>query len=344
MKGLVFLGDRRLELQDFDDPTPGPGEVVLELKASGMCGSDLHFYRASDGPATFGLVSDGPKIGGHEPCGVVAAVGSGVDSLEVGDRVMNHHYSGCGSCVDCRTGWQQLCSVGFVVYGATANGAHARYMVARADTMVPLPEPLSFAAGAAISCGTGTAFNALSRMALTGRDTIAIFGMGPVGLSASLFAHHMGARVIAVDLSSERLTLAAAMGADELIDGGATDAVEAITDLTGGRGAEKTLDCTGAAPARAQAVRSTRTWGTCCFVGEGGTVELDVSPDILRRQLTIIGSWTFSSIGQADCARYVVERDIDIDQLFTHRFTLDQAHEAYDTFDQQTTGKGVFEF
>ena len=75
-----------------------------------------------------------------------------------------------------------------------------------------------------------------------------------------------------------------------------------------------------------------------------GTVELDVSPDILRRQLTIIGSWTFSSTGQADCARYVVERDIDIDQLFTHRFTLDQAHEAHDTFDQQTTGKGVFEF
>jgi threonine dehydrogenase-like Zn-dependent dehydrogenase len=91
-------------------------------------------------------------------------------------------------------------------------------------------------------------------------------------------------------------------------------------------------------------VRTTRTWGTCCFVGEGGTVELDVSPDILRRQLTIIGSWTFSSVGQGDCARYVADRGIDLEQLFTHRFELDQASEAYQLFDQQTTGKGVFEF
>lgn len=344
MKGIVFLGDRNLELQDFDDPTPGPGEVVLEIKASGMCGSDLHFYRAKDGPATFGLVTDGPTIGGHEPCGIVAAVGAGVDTLAIGDRVMNHHYSGCGSCVDCRAGWQQLCNDGFVVYGATAHGAHAPYMAAKADTMVALPEPLSFAAGAAISCGTGTAFSALSRMQVSGRDTVAIFGLGPVGLSATLFARQMGARVIAIDLSTERLALASQMGADELVNGTDADAVEAVMELTGGRGAEKTIDCTGAAPARAQAVRTTRTWGTCCFVGEGGTVELDVSPDILRRQLTIIGSWTFSSVGQADCARYVADRGIDIEQLFTHRFELDQASEAYELFDQQTTGKGVFEF
>ena len=81
MKGVVFLGDRHLELQEFDDPTPAHGEVVLEIKASGMCGSDLHFYRAKDGPATFGLVSTGPRIGGHEPCGVVAEVGAGVTHL-----------------------------------------------------------------------------------------------------------------------------------------------------------------------------------------------------------------------------------------------------------------------
>ena len=96
--------------------------------------------------------------------------------------------------------------------------------------------------------------------------------------------------------------------------------------------------------ARAQAVRSTRTWGTTCLVGEGGKLDLDVSPDILRRQLTILGSWTFSSIGQAQCARYVADRGVDLDQLFTHRFRLDQAEEAYELFDRQTMGKGVFEF
>ena len=243
MKGVVFLGDRQLEIRKFDDPTPGPDEVVLELKASGMCGSDLHFYRAKDGPATLGLVIDSPKIGGHEPCGVVAAVGAEVEHLAVGDRVMNHHYSGCGSCSDCQAGWQQLCGDGFVVYGATANGAHAPYMAAKADTMVPLPDELSFASGAAISCGTGTAFSALARMGLAAGETIAVFGLGPVGLSAALFAGHMGARVIAIDLSSERLALAAQAGANELIDSSVVDAVEAVMEFTHGRGADGRVWC-----------------------------------------------------------------------------------------------------
>ena len=117
-----------------------------------------------------------------------------------------------------------------------------------------------------------------------------------------------------------------------------------LTD--GGRGAEKTIDCTGAAHRLARRQFAQPAHGApVAFVGEGGTVELDVSPDILRRQLTIIGSWTFSSIGQAECARYVADRTASIlEQLFTHRFALDQAHEAYELFDQQTTGKGVFEF
>ena len=194
MKGVVFHGNRQLELLKFPDPTPGPGEVVLAIKASGMCGSDLHFYRAAEGGKSLGLViEDGPIIAGHEPCGVVVARGANVPESVApeGSRVMCHHYSGCGLCPDCRTGWQQLCPEGFVVYGATRHGAHAPYMVVAADTIVPLPEPLSFSEGAAISCGTSTAFNALKRMNLTGRDTIAVFGQGPVGLSVVIFATAM---------------------------------------------------------------------------------------------------------------------------------------------------------
>ena len=196
---------------DFPDPEPGPGEVVLEMKASGMCGSDLHFYRAAEGAKSLGLeLVDGPMIAGHEPCGVIVARGADVpeDRLATGERVMCHHYSGCGICSSCRSGWQQLCSKGFVVYGATAHGAHAPYMCVPADTLVRLPEALSFSEGAAISCGTGTAFRALKRMNLTGRDTIAVFGQGPVGLSVVRLAAEMGARVIAVELSQERREMA----------------------------------------------------------------------------------------------------------------------------------------
>jgi len=153
----------------------------------------------------------------------------------------------------------------------------------------------------------------------------------------------MGARVIALDTSPDRLQRARDFGAWETIDPGkSNDVVGAIRQLTHGRGAHASLDASSSPEARAQAVRCVRTWGKACFVGEGGTVTLDVSNDLLRRQVTLIGSWTFSSVGQAECARYVADRKIDVDALFTHRWKLEQAEEAYRLFDTQTTGKGVF--
>ena len=347
MKGVVFPGGRRVEILDFPDPTPGPEDVVLEIKASGMCGSDLHFYRAEDGAQSLGLGGDGnPVIAGHEPCGVVVARGSAVPKnlFPDGSRVMCHHYKGCGLCQDCRTGWQQLCAEGAVVYGATAHGAHAPYMIAPVSTLVALPDELSFAEGAAVSCGTGTAYGALRRMNLTASDTLAVFGQGPVGLSAIMLGAAMGARTIALDISPERLAIAKSFGAETTINSAEQDPIELLHQMTGGRGVDLALDCSGVAEARLQAVRSTRTWGTVCFVGEGGKVTIDVSNDMLRRQLTIIGSWTFSCYGQGDCARFIAERGIDLERIFTDRFTLDEAEEAYRIFDKQTTGKGVILF
>jgi threonine dehydrogenase-like Zn-dependent dehydrogenase len=311
-----------------------------------MCGSDLKFYRAAGGPASLGFkMAAGPIIAGHEPCGVVVAVGPGVpeEQARIGMRVMQHHYRGCGVCEHCSTGWMQLCVKGVAeVYGITGHGAHAKYMKCPARTLVPLADELSFETGAAISCGTGTAWGALHRLGLQGDHTIAIFGQGPVGLSATQLAAAMGARVIALDISDDRLARAKEFGADEFINPKDTANVEqAIKELTHGRGAHLALETSSSPVARAQAVRSVRTWGKVCYVGEGDTVTLDVSNDLLRRQVTLIGSWTFSTVGQADCARFIADRRIDVDRLFTHRWTLDQAEEAYRLFDAQTTGKGV---
>ncbi len=346
MQGVVFLGDRKLELRDFPDPTPGPRDVILEIKASGMCGSDLHNYRAPAQPA--GTVAGGIRrqagvIAGHEPSGVVAAVGTGVTEGEarVGQRVMDHHYEGCGVCKHCRAGWTQMCLAGTVVYGSGGHGGHARYMKVPVSTLVPLPDALSFVTGAAISCGTGTAWGALRRVQLQGGETIAVFGQGPVGLSATQLAVVMGARVIAIDVAPERRALAREFGAHEVIDPAAGDVVKAIRDLTHGEGAHKTLDASSAPDARAAAVRTVRSWGTACFVGERGQVTLDVSPDLLRRQVTLVGSWTFSKQGQAECAEFVADRGVDVEKLFTHRWRLGQAREAYELFDTQTTGKAV---
>ncbi len=348
MEGLVFLGERRLELRRFPDPTPGPGEVVLEIKASGMCGTDLKYYRApaGAGAAALGLKSDGgPVIAGHEPCGVVAAVGPGVSPKQafVGMRVMQHHYRGCGACAHCWTGWTQMCVDGAAVYGVTAHGAHARYMACPAHTLVPLPDELSFSTGAAISCGTGTAWGALQRLGLQGDHTIAIFGQGPVGLSATQLAANMGARVIALDVSDERLARARELGAHLAVHCGDPAAVvPAIREATGGLGANLALDGSGSPVARRQAVQCVRPWGKVCLVGEGGEMTLDVSSEMLRKQVTLMGSWTFSMSGQLDCARFVAQRGIDVDRQFTDRWTLAQADEAYHLCDQQSAGKGVF--
>ncbi|HUQ75826.1 MAG TPA: zinc-binding dehydrogenase, partial [Burkholderiales bacterium] len=338
MRGVVFLGDRKVELRSFPDPTPGPGEVVLEMKASGMCGSDLKFYRSAPGVAQaalgLGNLKD-PFIGGHEPCGVVVARGAGVSEREAptGQRVMDHHYSGCGVCTHCRVGWSQLCRAGITVYGVTAHGGHADYLKVPAKTIVELPEELSFAEGAAVACGTGTAFGAIKRMNMNGGDTLAVFGQGPVGLSATVIGVAMGARVIAIETSAERMKLAQEFGADAVINAAQEDPVQVVKELTGGIGADLSLDCTGAAAARRAAVRCVKTWGTACYVGEGGDVTLDVSPDLLRRQVTLIGSWTFSAMGMKDCAQFIAKKRIPLERIFSHRWRLEQADEAYRTFD-----------
>lgn len=347
MKGIVFTGSRTVAMQEFPDPTPGPDDVVLQMKASGMCGSDLKFYRSAPGEAqkAMGLGSSAPMIAGHEPCGVVVAVGSNVNPKQawLGQRAMVHHYRGCGACPHCSTGWMQLCVEGVAeVYGATGHGGHAQYLKVPARTLVTLRDELSFATGAAIACGTGTAWGALKRLELTGDQTIAIFGQGPVGLSATQLATALGARVIALDVSAQRLARAKEFGAAEVIDPSKVDALKAIKDLTQGLGAHASLDASSSPQARRQSVQCVRTWGKACFVGEGGNVELDVSPDLLRRQVTLIGSWTFSTVGQKECTDFIADRGIDVDKLFTHHWSLDQADEAYKLFDQQTEGKGVF--
>ena len=340
MRGVVFLGDRELEIRELPDPTPGDGEVVIAMKSSGLCGSDLRAYRA---PKAQRGAPEALKAGGHEPCGVIAEVGQArVTQVAVGDRVMMHHYIGCRTCRMCRIGYTQMCLVDHETYGSTQHGGHEDFMLAPADTCVPLPDQLSYEEGAACACGTGTAFHAIKRLDVSGIDTVAVFGQGPVGLSGTLFAATMGARVIAVDVVPERLELARTLGADVVIDASADDPVDAIRGLTGGEGADATLDATGIPQVRINAVDSAKPWGSVCFVGEGNTTTFDVSEQIIHKQLTIHGSWTFSTGGLAEAARFVVERNVPLGDLITHGYRLEEAVAAYELFDSGRTGKVVF--
>ena len=227
------------------------------------------------------------------------------------------------------------------VYGSDAHGAHAPFMKVPANTLVPLDERLSFAAGAAISCGTGTAWGAFERMGLAGHDTLAVFGQGPVGLSATLLGKAQGAIVIAVDIDENRLEKAKTFGADVVINATTGKVPEAIKDVTHGRGANMVLETSGSAQGNQDALLSAAAWGTVGLVGIGSELRFSLG-NMLRRQLRIIPSWTMSIQAQRTCAEFIVERGLDVDALFTDRWALGDAKVAYEHFNRQSGGKGVF--
>lgn len=339
MRGIRFLGDRRSEIIDYPDDEPGPGYVLLKMRSSGMCGSDLHRYRV---PFSDEELAKNPIRPGHEPCGEVAMIGPDVTGLKIGDRIMQHHYDGCRNCDFCNTGWQQLCRwPGRVVHGSGRHGGHGEYMLAHASTCLPLPDELTYEVGAYLACGASTAFHGLKKLQLSGLDTIAIFGAGPVGLAGVMFAEAMGARVIAVDLSGERLEMAKAAGAWEVVDNSDGSAVEQIIDLTYGEGADATLEAIGIHATRLAAVQSTRVFGRCCFVGEGGDFHVLPSPDIIHRHLTLVGSWTFSTHGLIEAARFTARRQVPLETLITDRISLEDAPAAYEKFEAGAPGKFV---
>ncbi len=335
MRGVTFPGNRQAEIREFQDPQAGPGDAVLKVRASGLCGTDLHRYRGSE-PTDM--------ITGHEPCGVIEELAPGAPSgIKVGDRVICHHYAGCGVCENCSMGYEQLCPQGRITFGGgTGHGANADYIVVPSRSLVLLDDELSFEEGAAISCGTGTAWNGLKKMEISGRDTVVVFGQGPVGASGTLSAKAMGAKVIAVDVVSERLALAKELGADHVINGQEVDTVEAVRELTGGLGAAATLETSGNPLARQQALKSLRPFGRCCYVGIGGAAEIDFNADVIFKVATIFGSWTFSKAELIEIERFFVDTKAPLNKLITHRYRLDQAVEAFKEFDGAKTGKCVF--
>lgn len=357
MQGVVFKGQRKLEIMSFDVPQPGPGQALICMKASGMCGSDLHFYRAespekqlmSQGFKSFadrGMPTDTAIIAGHEPCGVIEAVGPGVDPrhFRPGERVIVFHYEGCGVCDHCRTGWTQMCDDGARPHGAIINGGHAEFMCVPVSTLVRLPDDISFVGGAAIACGTGTAYGAICRLELSARDSLVVFGLGPVGLAAVQLASAMGVEVIGVDINPERVEAARQFGAAHVIDASILDTGEEVRKLTRGKGASCAIDCAGGNVPKQQAVRSTAPWGRIALVAVGGNLDVVGWNDVIKAQRTIVGSYTFSIVGMKNCAEFIAAHGVEVDKVFSNHWKIEDAAQAYHEFDQQTSGKGVFVF
>ena len=262
------------------------------------------------------------------------------DSRE-GDRVLIYHIAGCGLCRDCRAGYMVSCtSPQRAAYGWQRDGGHADYLLADESTCVALPRGLTFLDGACIACGFATAYEALCRGRVSGRDAVLVIGLGPVGLAASLLARALGSPlVIGVDASTDRLSLARSLGAVHHSVPAGAEALERVHDLTGGHGCEISVDCSGATSGRALALRGTRRWGCCVLIGEGGRLEIDASPVLIHPQLTVIGSWV-TSIGRME---ELVERldrwGLHPETTVSDQFDLDDTAKAYRLADSGTRGK-----
>ena len=341
MTGVVLPGNRQLELRAFPVPEPGHGQVLIRMKASSLCGSDLRaIYRPAQqgtGPEAYQGV-----IAGHEPCGIIEQVGPGVAHFNVGDRVIVYHIAGCGACRDCRAGWMISCSQPErAAYGWQRPGGHAEFLLADQHTLVHLPDELTYLDGAMVACGLGTAYAACIRTDISGRDTVLITGLGPVGIGAALLCRAMGAQqIVGVEFVPERRALAQQLGFTDIVSPDESgDALNVLLDKTHGHGFEVAIDCSGNADARRLCLQAAREWGRVVYVGEGGTVTFEPSPLLIHKQLTLYGSWVCSLPQMEDLLEHLVRWNLHPEVMVTHRFPIEQAKQAYELFDSGKTGK-----
>jgi len=339
MCGVRLPGGRQVVIDDLPVPSPGHGQVVIRMKASSICGSDIRaIYREhlGHGPEAYQNV-----IAGHEPSGQIVAIGPGCRRFGVGDRVLLYHISGCGVCPDCREGYMISCTgASRAAYGWQRDGGHAEYLLAEETTCIPLPDELSYVDGALIACGFGTAYEALRKANVSGRDRVLITGIGPVGMAVGIIAKAMGASlVIGTDVSVERLDFARERGAIDKAVTSDASAHDHVIALTGGHGCEVAVDCSGAPAARELALRSTRRFGHCVMVGEGNRLDFDVSQLLIHPQITLMGSWVTSIGHMEELTQLLVRWQIHPETIVSHRFTLDEAAEAYRIADEGKSGK-----
>jgi L-iditol 2-dehydrogenase len=336
VRALRFAAKEHVSVVDAPLGEPGPGEIILDVKAAGLCGSDLHYFHMTLEEMQHATQPRSPDITlGHEIAGVVESVGPGVVHPRVGDRVGVQHYSGCGVCETCRRGWDVHCENVRVYSLDRAGGCQDRLIVTAKDC-VALPEQVSFAAGAFLACGATTAYQAIQRSEVKPGGTVLVTGAGPVGLAVLTWAKALGLRGVATDPSPQRREFAEQLGFTEVHDSTAFD-VEAVL---GGK-ADVVIETSGNIHGRRAAIESVKTWGTVILVGLGSNLELDPVPDLIMRQVTVRGMFVFSVPLMMEAVDQVVRHNVNLDPIITRVASIEEGPEAFAEFAAGSVGKTV---
>ena len=331
MKIVHLKGKSQVVIETSPTPLPGSGEVLIKTAISALCGSEMSTYR------TDGCPTGNP---GHEAAGIVVALGEGTKVLREGSRVGVSAISGCGHCDYCANGQFTWCNeLKF------HPNMHAEYFVIPESACHVIPDDVPWGPGVLITGdGLGVPYHTSIKIQGEGIHTVAVFGLGPIGLGNVLVQSYLGRRVIGIDRSPDRLALAKKMGASDVIAADKVeDVVAEIRALTGGRGSDVAIEAAGIPVTAKQCFQAVRKGGVVVFNGEQPSVELSPSEDFIRRDITAIGAW-FYHFNEYPAMLDLYRKNCPVGSLITHHYSIDQADEAYQAMAQGKTGKAVFEY
>ena len=343
MRGLMKTarGPGNLELRDVPDPTPGRGEVLVEIAAAGICGSDVHIKHDT-------AFYTPPVIMGHEYSGRVVEVGEDVHQIQVGDHVTGPATAYCGQCFHCKTGHMNRCTAPDkrILGVSRANGAFAQYMVVPEYIVHKIPSGLSLREAALAEPTACVVHTLVECTPIRPGDTVLVQGPGTTGLISVQVAKAMGAsRVILTGVTSDkwRMDIAEKLGADLTIDVQAEpNAVEIVREYTGGLGPDVVIEASGAGPARRQAFEFVRVAGHIALIGlQGNTIDINLD-DIVTKELKVLGTWGTLPSTWVTTLRMMSARQIDVRPLITHTITLNQWQEGFSLMEERKAIKVLF--
>ena len=304
-------------MQELAVPEPGPNDALVRVKAAGVCHSDAH-YRAGKS-----RVEPLPLTLGHEVAGVVEKAGSGVSDFKPGDRVCLHYLATCGKCRYCEQGNEQFCGTGKMI-GKYRDGGYADFILMPARSLFRLPDEIPFEHGAILMCSSATSMHALKKARLKAGETVAVFGVGGLGLSAIQLAKTFGAReVFGVDINGAKLAMARELGAIA-IDSANVDAVKELKRLTNGRGVDVALELIGLPLTMRQTVQSLAIQGRAALVGiTDKTFEIAPYEDVLNKEAEIIGVSDHLASELPLLIEWVRQGKLDLSNIITRTIPLD---------------------
>ena len=332
MKQAEMVEPGKLVVSQVPDPVPGPGQVLIKVAYSGVCGSDVHAY-LGEHP----FISC-PVVPGHEFSGLIAGLGHGVTAWEMGQPVTVEPSLVCGTCYNCRRGRYNICT-NLKVIGCQAPGSMAEYITVPADKVIPLPQGMSLELGALVE-PAAVGMGIVRRGGYVGGKKVVVMGAGTIGLMAMQVAlAHGAASVMQTDVVPQRLALAQELGAGHAVNVRQQELAAAIREAFGPDGADLIYECVGIEATIASAIRVARKGSRIVVGGVFGrptTVDMALVQD---RELELLGSLMYKAGDFAEAVRLLSQGRVQGDRLISHRFTLDQIAQAFET--AHTGGAGA---